>query len=76
MVVQVPAQLVFSIALLYIFLGPATLAAIGTILCFIPCLVFLTKALERTESDKLKLKDSRLKLINEVLVGMKVKLLF
>lgn len=73
---SIPVQLIFSVTLLYWFMGAAVFASIGTILCLVPCLVLLTNALERTESSKLKLKDSRLKLINEVLIGIKVKLIY
>lgn len=71
---SIPVQLIFSVTLLYWFMGAAVLASIGTILCLVPCLLLLTKALERAESSKLKLKDSRLKLINEVLMGIKVNI--
>lgn len=72
LVTSIPTQLFFAVALLYYFVGYAAFAALGVVVCILPCLGLVAVFLEKYESGKLGIKDSRLKLISEVLNGIKV----
>jgi ABC-type bacteriocin/lantibiotic exporter with double-glycine peptidase domain len=72
----IPAQLTFSILLMWYYLGTATAAAIGTIVALVPALFVVSVFLEKYEGRKLQHKDARLKLISEVLNGIKVLKLY
>ncbi len=72
----IPAQLIFSILLMWYYLGTATLAAIGSILAIVPALLVVSVFLEKFEGQKLIHKDARLKMISEVLNGIRVLKLY
>ncbi len=72
LVVSIPFQLFLSILLLWLFLGKSAIASMCTASLIIPFIFFVSVFLEKTEQNKLILKDNRLKLTNELLNGMKV----
>lgn len=69
---SIPSQLLFAILLLWVYMGTAFLAAVGSVLCILPVLFMVSWYYEKFEGQKIELKDSRLKIINEILNGIKV----
>ena len=72
LLVSVPFQLLLSVLLLWYYLGKSVIASMVTIGLLIPFVFVLAFFMMRTEQSKLILKDSRIKLTNEILNGMKV----
>lgn len=71
-----PLQIAISIALLWQYLGIASLAGVATMVLFIPLNVFLSNKAKMLQIQKLKCQDSRIKLTNEVMNGIKVLKLY
>lgn len=71
-----PLQIIVSIALLWQYLGVASLAGLATMIIFIPLNIFLSSRAKILQVQKLKLQDSRIKLTNEILNGIKVLKLY
>ena len=69
---SLPSQLLFSILLLWYYMGTAFLAAVGSVLCILPVLLVVSIYYDKFEGEKIVLKDQRLKIINEILNGIKV----
>lgn len=76
MVWSAPLQIALSLVMLWQYLGVACLAGIATIILLIPVNVFLSNRARRFFIQKLKHQDSRLKLLNEILNGIKVLKLY
>lgn len=70
-----PFQLIMIFFLLYGKLGFSALSGFAVLCLVVPINTLLTKELSKKELEKLKFKDTRIKTINEVLSGMKVKIL-
>ncbi|KAG1678468.1 Multidrug resistance-associated protein 1 [Nymphon striatum] len=68
--------LVFSIYFLFRLLGLATLAGVGVFIIIIPVNISLSKLVDIIQTELLKIKDERVKMISEVLSGMKVLKLY
>ena len=75
LLVSIPFQLLLSVLLLWYYLGKSVIASIVTIGMLIPVVFLLAFFMMKTEQSKLILKDSRIKLTNEILNGMKVRFL-
>lgn len=71
-----PLQIIVSIALLWRYLGVASLAGLATMIIFIPINIFLSNKSKMLQIQKLKYQDSRIKLTNEILNGIKVLKLY
>lgn len=71
-----PLQIILSLAMLWRYLGVASLAGLATMIVFIPINIFLSNRTKVLQTQKLKLQDSRIKLTNEMLNGMKVLKLY
>ena len=71
-----PFQIIIALYLIYLELGVATFAGIGVMLLLIPINICTTKISEILEKKYLEHKDKRLKLLNEILTGMKVLKLY
>ena len=71
-----PLQIIVAIALLYRVLGPAVFAGIGVILLVIPTAALSSKKMDKFQRNQMKAKDSRIRLLNEILSGIKVIKLF
>ncbi|GFO38360.1 multidrug resistance-associated protein 1-like [Plakobranchus ocellatus] len=67
-----PVQVSIAVYLLYDVLGVASLAGIVTLVLLIPTNVYTSTLLKRIQARQLTLKDQRIKLINEMLNGIKV----
>ncbi len=62
--------------MLWSYLGAACLAGLGVMILFIPLSVFLSNKAKILQASKLRLQDSRIKLTNEILNGIKVLKLY
>ncbi|GFS01334.1 canalicular multispecific organic anion transporter 1, partial [Elysia marginata] len=71
-----PVQISIAFYLLYNELGIASLAGIFTILLLIPTNARITTLLRRAQARQLVVKDQRIKLVNEILNGIKVLKLY
>lgn len=67
-----PFQIIICIVLLWQHLGQACLAGVVVMFLFIPLNAFLTNRNKVFQTKKLKQQDSRVKLTNEILCGIKV----
>ncbi|XP_055597196.1 multidrug resistance-associated protein 1-like isoform X2 [Uranotaenia lowii] len=64
------------IFLLYEILGPAVFAGLGVMVIMIPLTGFIAKRLRDLQVAQMKIKDERVKKMNEILSGMKVLKLY
>lgn len=76
MIISAPFQIILAVFTLYLYIGNAAFVAFGVMIVLIPFVSFLSVLQNKTESEKIEIKDSRLKLINDILNGMKVCLSF
>ena len=67
-----PLQIALAIYFLYQTLGASVFAGVGTMVLLIPVNTFVTKQVQKLQVKQMKFKDQRVKLINEVLSGIKV----
>ncbi|XP_067676731.1 multidrug resistance-associated protein 1-like isoform X1 [Haliotis asinina] len=73
---SVPVQIILSIILLYVTIGPSVFAGLGVLLIMIPFNGFLSNIQRHLQTSNLKDKDERIKLLNEILNGIKVLKLY
>ncbi|XP_025906528.1 canalicular multispecific organic anion transporter 1 [Nothoprocta perdicaria] len=71
-----PLQIVLSIISLWAELGPSVLAGIGVMLLLIPINGFLVTKAKGIQVKNMKNKDERMKIMNEILNGIKILKLF
>ncbi|CAF0941211.1 unnamed protein product [Brachionus calyciflorus] len=71
-----PLQIILSIYLLWQYLGPACLAGVATMILFLPLNAILSNKTKVLQTKKLKEQDSRIKLTNEILSGIKILKLY
>ena len=67
-----PLQIIIAISLLWQQLGVATLAGIAFVVILIPTNGYIGKKVKDIGHTVMKLKDKRVKLMNEILNGIKV----
>lgn len=67
-----PVQIAIALYLLYNELGLSVLGGLALMILFIPINAYVTKQVKNYQSQQMKLKDKRLKAINEMLSGIKV----
>ncbi|KAK7096197.1 hypothetical protein V1264_005520 [Littorina saxatilis] len=67
-----PVELVVCLVLLYVILGPSLLAGLAIVFVMIPANILILRELRKCGTKFMELKDSRLKILNEVLNGIKV----
>lgn len=72
MIVSAPFQIVLAVLTLWLYIGPAAFVAFAIMLVLIPIISFLTVLQDKAESEKIEIKDKRLKLINDILNGIRV----
>ena len=75
-VVTTPFQITIALILLWKQLGISTLGGISIMIIFIPLNGFITNKIKGTFVSLMKQKDKRVKLINEILNGIKVLKLY
>ena len=72
MIWSAPLQIVLSIALLWVTMGPSVLAGVGAMVLLLP-LNFISGFISKKFQVKLmRMRDERIKMINEILNGIKV----
>lgn len=67
-----PLKIGACIYFLWQILGPSVLAGVGVMVCLIPCNAILGKWSRRVQLQEMKNKDQRVKLMGELLAGIKV----
>ncbi|KAG0313878.1 Canalicular multispecific organic anion transporter 2, partial [Podila horticola] len=76
MVVSVPFEIAIAIWLLYLKIGWSIFVGLGSIVMTLPFHAFMAKLFQKIKSAKLEAMDSRLRLVNEVLSGIKIVKLY
>nr|AJG01605.1 ATP-binding cassette sub-family C member 1 [Dreissena polymorpha] len=71
-----PLQIVLAMVLLWNTLGPSVLAGLGVLVLLIPVNAVIAAKTRKYQVEQMKLKDARIKLMNEVLNGIKVLKLY
>ena len=72
MVWSAPLQIVLSLVFLYLAMGPSIFAGFAVMVLMIPVNLWLASWTKKLQVKQMTEKDSRIKLINEVLNGIKV----
>ena len=67
-----PLQIILSLVFLYLTMGPSIFAGFAVMVLMIPLISCLASWSKRLEVKQMGHKDTRIKLINEVLNGIKV----
>ncbi|KAG0081531.1 hypothetical protein BGZ93_010781, partial [Podila epicladia] len=76
MVISVPFEIAIAIWLLYLKIGWSIFIGLGSIVLTLPFHAFMAKLFQRIKSAKLEAMDSRLRLVSEVLSGIKIVKLY
>ncbi|XP_032409131.1 canalicular multispecific organic anion transporter 1-like isoform X2 [Xiphophorus hellerii] len=71
-----PLQIMVSIVFLWMDLGPSTLAGVAVMLLMVPVNGLLANQAKKIQRENMKSKDKRLKIMNEILNGIKTLKLF
>ena len=71
-----PLQICIALYLMYSTLGSAIFTGLGILILLIPLNGIVTNKLSSYQRKQMTIKDDRLKLINEVLNGIKVRYFF
>ena len=67
-----PFQILLSVIFLWDLLGPSVLAGIFVMILLIPLNAFIATKLKALQVKQMKEKDNRVKMMNEILQGIKV----
>nr|UOU03334.1 ATP-binding cassette subfamily C1-1 [Brachionus rubens] len=67
-----PIKVILSSVILWFYLGPAVFAGLGAMAVLVPLNSIFMGHYSKAETRKLKFKDSKMKILNEVLNGIKV----
>ncbi|XP_014486459.1 PREDICTED: multidrug resistance-associated protein 1 isoform X2 [Dinoponera quadriceps] len=76
MIWSAPLQIVLALYFLWEILGPAVLAGLAVMIILIPVNAFIANKVKTLQIKQMKNKDERVKLMNEVLNGIKVLKLY
>ncbi|XP_021950748.1 multidrug resistance-associated protein 1 [Folsomia candida] len=76
MIWTAPIQIGLSIYFLYQALGPAVFAGLAVMILLIPLNGFIATKIRAVQMEQMKMKDNRVKLMSELLSGMKVLKLY
>ncbi|OAD61579.1 Multidrug resistance-associated protein 1 [Eufriesea mexicana] len=76
MIWSAPLQIVLALYFLWDILGPAVLAGLAVLLILIPINILITNRVKTLQIRQMKHKDERVKLMNEILNGIKVLKLY
>ncbi|XP_017268527.1 canalicular multispecific organic anion transporter 1 [Kryptolebias marmoratus] len=71
-----PLQIVISIVFLWLELGPSVLAGLAVMVLMVPINGLLATKARKLQVENMKFKDKRLKIMNEMLNGIKILKLF
>ena len=67
-----PIRIVFSVYFIYLDLGVSVFAGVAVMILLIPASTFISRYMQKIQAGQMKKKDERIKLINEILSGIKV----
>ena len=67
-----PLQIILSLIMLYKYLGISAIIGVGTVILIIPLNIFVVNKIKKIQLTKHKHQDSRIKMMNEILSGIKV----
>ena len=76
MIWSAPLQIILSLYFLWETLGPSVLAGVGIMILLIPINIFIANRVKGFQIRQMKNKDERVKLMNEILSGIKVLKLY
>jgi len=65
-------NLITSTFLLYKYIGAATFVGLSTMIVFIPLNTFFARLSKKIRKKKYEIQDSRIKMMNEILSGIRV----
>ncbi|XP_042908219.1 multidrug resistance-associated protein 1-like [Parasteatoda tepidariorum] len=71
-----PIRIVIILVLMWQYIGIATLSGLAVIIFFLPVGYFVSKYSEKFTEEQMKVKDLRLKFMNEILSGIKILKLY
>ncbi|XP_052261658.1 multidrug resistance-associated protein 1-like isoform X6 [Dreissena polymorpha] len=71
-----PVQISFSIYFLWVTLGPSILAGLGVMIVMIPLNAVVANKVKQYQVKQMNLKDKRIKMMNEILNGIKILKLY
>lgn len=71
-----PLQIILAIVFLWLELGPAVLAGLAVMVLMVPINGFLATKARKLQIENMKFKDKRLKIMNEILNGIKILKLY
>uniref|UniRef100_A0A669CVZ1 Canalicular multispecific organic anion transporter 1 n=1 Tax=Oreochromis niloticus TaxID=8128 RepID=A0A669CVZ1_ORENI len=71
-----PLQIIISIVFLWLELGPSVLAGLGVMVLLVPINGFLATKARKIQIENMKFKDKRMKIMNELLNGVKILKLY
>jgi ABC-type multidrug transport system fused ATPase/permease subunit len=71
-----PLQIIIAVVLLYQYLGVSAVIGVGFVLVLIPLNIYLSNKIKQVQLTKQSYQDSRIKMMNEVLSGIKVLKLY
>ncbi|KAF9975165.1 Multidrug resistance-associated protein 1 [Actinomortierella ambigua] len=74
--ISVPYELCFALWLLYRQLGWSAMAGLGTLIIVTPLQIVVAAIFSKAKDRKLSAMDNRIRLVNEVLAGMKIVKLY
>lgn len=66
-----PLVIVISMYFLFDVMGPSTLAGVGVLILLVPFNLIVTKFARKLQVKQMEAKDSRIKIINEIIAGIK-----
>ena len=69
-----PYQIIMSLFFLYLVMGPSIFAGFVIMVILVPVSGVLASFARKLQAKQMKNKDTRIKLVNEVLNGIKVRL--
>jgi len=72
MIWSAPLQIAIAMYFLWGILGPSTLAGLAVIILLVPANAIIAGKARKYQAEQMKYKDQRIKLINEILSGVKV----
>ncbi|KAL3882085.1 hypothetical protein ACJMK2_028457, partial [Sinanodonta woodiana] len=71
-----PVEVIIALSLLYVTVGPPMLAGLAVLILLIPLNAIITRKIHKQEDKQMKYKDERVKLITEILNGIKILKLY
>jgi hypothetical protein len=72
MIWSAPFEIILVFIVLWFYIGPSMFAGLAFLVLLSPYSVYLTSRANKVETENIKIKDSRVKMMNEILSGIKV----